>query len=356
LKPNDASALLPGLPQGAAILIVRPRSLGDIILETPVLAALRAWRPDLRISALIEPRFAAALEGNPNVAGVIFSRGMAATAAEIRRGKFALAFNQHGGPRSTLLTAASGARWRVCWKGFQFSFLYNVLAPDAAEFYGKPVVHTVEHRISQFYWTGLPRQPIPSARVYPQRDAAEAVAARLEKAGIAPGAGYCVMQPGARLAEMRWPAANYAAVARWLREKHGIASVVNLGAGDAAVAEDVRREMRDCAAILEAPDLRELMALIASARIFVGNDSGPAHVAAATGRPSVVIYGATNPAQWHPWQTEYRAVHTNAVFHPRRGDKSIAESMARPIGAIAAEEVQEACEELLVSGEAKDNS
>ena len=356
MKPNDASALLPGLPQGAAILIVRPRSLGDIILETPVLAALHAWRPDLRINVLIESRFAATLEGNPNVTDVIFSRGTAATAAEIRRRKFPIAFNQHGGPRSALLIAASGARRRVCWKGFQFSFLYNVLAPDAAEFYGKPVVHTVEHRISQFYWTGLPRGPIPSARVYAQRDAAVAVAARLEKAGIAAGAGYCVMQPGARLAEMRWPAAKFAALARWLREKHGIASVVNLSAGDAAVAEDVRREMRDCAAILEALDLRDLIALIAGARIFVGNDSGPAHVAAATGRPSVVIYGATNPAQWHPWQTEYRVVHTNAVFHPRRGDKSIAESMARPIGAIAAEEVQEVCEELLVSGEAKDNS
>lgn len=347
MKPNDASALLPGLPQGAAILIARPRSLGDIILETPVLAALHAWRPDLRVSMLIEPRFAAALEGNPDVAEVIFSRGTAATAAEIRRRKFAMVFNQHGGPRSALLTTASGARWRVCWKGFQFSFLYNVLAPDAAEFYGKPVVHTVEHRISQFYWTGLPRGPIPAARVFPQRDAAEAVAARLKRAGIAAGADYCVMQPGARLAEMRWLAAKFAAVARWLREKRGIASVVNLGAGDAAVAEDVRREMRDCAAILEDLSLRELIALIAGARIFVGNDSGPAHVAAATGRPSVLIYGATNPEQWHPWQTEYRAVHTNGVFRPRRGDKSLAESMARPIGEIAAEEVLQACEEIL---------
>lgn len=356
MKPNDASALLPGLPQGAAILIARPRSLGDIILETPVLAALRAWRPDLRVSMLIEPRFAAALEGNPDVSEVIFSRGTAATAAEIRRRKFAMVFNQHGGPRSALLTAASGARWRACWKGFQFSFLYNVLAPDAEEFYGKPVVHTVEHRISQFYWTGLPRGPIPRARVVPQRDAAEAVAARLARAGIAAGAAYCVMQPGARLAEMRWPAAKFAAVARRLRERHGIAGVVNLGAGDAAVANDVRREMRDCAAILGALDLRELIALIAGARIFVGNDSGPAHVAAATGRPSVVIYGATNPAQWHPWQAEYRAVHTDAVFHPRRGDKSIAESMARPIGAIAAEEVQEACEESLAASASRNDA
>jgi hypothetical protein len=66
-----------------------------------------------------------------------------------------------------------------------------------------------------------------------------------------------------------------------------------------------------------------------------------------------VIYGATDPRRWHPWQTEYRAVHTNAVFRPVRGDKSVLESMPRPIGAIAVEEVREACEELLASGATK---
>jgi heptosyltransferase III len=352
LKPNDASSLLPGLPQGAAILIIRLRSLGDIILETPALAALHAWRPDLRTSVLIEPRFAAALQGNPDIAELIFSSGFAATAAELRRRKFAAVFNQHGGPRSAFLTAASGSPRRVCWKGFQYAFLYNVLVPDAAEFFGNPAVHMVEHRISQFYSTGLPRGPVPQTRVFPQPQAAAAVAKRLAVGGIAPGAPYCVIQPGARLTAMRWPATKFAAIARWLRERQRIASVVNLGTGDAAVAEETRQVFRDCAFIPEPLDLRELIALVAGAELFIGNDSGPAHLAAATGRPSVVIYGATNPAQWHPWQTPYRAIHTNAVFRPQRGDKSLAESMPREIQSIAIEEVRAACEDLLASGAA----
>jgi len=319
------------------------------------MAALHAWRPDLRISVLVEQRIAAALEGNPDVAELIFSRGYTATATELRRRIFPIVFNQHGGPRSAVLTAASGSPARVCWKGFQFSFLYNVLAPDAEEFYGEPVVHTVKHRISQFYWCGLPRGPIPAARVFPQADARRAVAQRLEAAGIAPGADYCVMQPGARSMDMRWPAAKFAAVARRLREKHGIASVVNLGAGDSAIAADVRREFHACAVIAEGLELRELIGLVAGARLYLGNDSGPAHVAAAAGRPCAVIYGATDPTRWHPWQTEYRTVHTNAVFRPVRGDKSILESMARPISSIAVEEVREACEDLLAVS-AKDES
>jgi heptosyltransferase III len=347
LKLNDPSGLLVELPPSSKILIVRLRSLGDLVLETPVIAALRDWRPDLQISILAEPRFAAVFEGNPAISGLILSRGLLETARELRRHGFSMAFNQHGGPRSALLTAASGARTRVGWKGFQFSSLYNVQVPDAKEFYGTPTVHTVEHRISQFYWTGLPRGPIPRGQVFPQPDTAASVAHALAEKGIAVEARYAVLQPGARLPRMRWPAAKFAELARWLRSERGISSVVNLAGGDSEVAADVRHEMRDSAVILEALGLRELIALIAGAKLFVGNDSGPAHLAAASACPAVVIYGPTNPAQWHPWQTEYRAVHTGATFNPRRGDKSEAESEARSIDSITLEEVSGACETLL---------
>ena len=349
LKPNDPSSLLPELPQGAEILIVRPRSLGDIVLETPGIAALHAWRPDLRINVLVEQRFAAALEGNPGVATLIYSRGFPETARELCRKKFAAVFNQHGGPRSAFLTAASGSPLRVCWKGFQYSFLYNVLVPDAREFFGTPVVHAVEHRISQFYATGLPRGPIPGAQVFPQRDAIQSVAGMLAEKGIANGSPYAVLQPGARLASMRWPVARFAEIARWLRSEHGIASVVNLGAGDSEIATDARRELHDCTLIPDPLPLRELIALVASARLFVGNDSGPAHFAAATARPSVVIFSSTNPTQWGPWQTEHRILHTGAVFRPSRGDKTTAVSEPQSIDSIATDQVQKAAGELLTS-------
>lgn len=346
LKPNDTFSLLPDLPHGAEILIVRPRSLGDIVLETPAIAALHAWRPDLRINVLVESRFAAVLEGNPAVSSVIFSRGFMETSVALRQRRFAAVFNQHGGPSSAFLTAASGSPWRVCWKGFQYSFLYNVLVPDALEYFGAPVVHTVKHRLSQFYSTGLPCGNIPRAQVFPQPVAQQSVARMLAENGIAPGVPYAVLQPGARLPSMRWPVARFAEIARWLRDVHGIPSVANLGAGDAAVA---RGEMRDAAFMPEALSLFELIALVAGARLFIGNDSGPAHIAAATERPTAVIFGPTNPAQWRPWQTEYRVVHTGAVFHPHRGDKTAVQNEPRPIESITVEKVRSACEELLAT-------
>jgi heptosyltransferase-2 len=303
------------------------RSLGDIVLETPAIAALHSWRPDLRICVLVEPWCAAALEGNPAVSEQILSRGFVETARELRRHKFPIVFNQHGGPRSALLTAASASPVRVCWEGFQFSFFYNVLVPDKKEFFGTSDAHTVEHRISQFYWTGLPRGPIPQTQVFPQADAVEAVTRVLNEKGIASGEPYAVLQPGARLTTMRWPAEKFAEIARWLRKSYGVASVVNLGRGDDELASVVRRALSDSAVIAESFDARELIALI-------------------------VIFSSTNPSEWRPWQGEYRIVHTNAVFESRRGDKSVAVSEERTIASIGVDEVCTACEEMFAASAA----
>ncbi len=336
------------MPQGAEILIIRLRSLGDLVLETPVIAALHSWRPDLRISVLVEPRFAPVLEGNSAIAELIFSRGLGDTALDLLRRKFPIVFNQHGGPRSAMLTGASGSPSRVGWTGYQYSFLYNIAVPDAKEFYGTPAVHTVEHRISQFYFTGLPRSPIPRTQVFPQPDAIATVARKLAEKGIAAGAPYAVLQPAARLPEMRWPVAKFSEIAHWLREKRGMASVVNLGARDGEIAAEVQSEMQNCAAVMDAQlDISELIALIAGSCIFVGNDSGPAHLAAALQRPSVVIFSVTDPVQWQPWQAEHRIVQTGATFDHPRGDKAIAVSNPRAISTIAVDEVRQSCEELL---------
>lgn len=343
---SDPSSLLPDLPENSEILIIRLRSLGDLVLETPAISALKAWRPDLRISVLAESRFAAVLENNPAIADVLLSGGVPATALELRRRKFNAVFNQHGGPRSALLTGASGSPSRVGWRGYQYSFFYNVQVPDAAEFFGRANVHAIEHRMSQFYAAGLPRNPIPPAQVFPHADAVRSVAQKLAAAGIPPGHPYAVLQPGARLAGMRWPIAKFAEIARWLCANHGIASVVNC-----VLREDVegrvRTEIGNAAFIPESLDLRELIGLIAGSRLFVGNDSGPAHIASALQRPAVVIFSLTDPVQWRPLHPAGRVVSTGGEFKHPRGDKAVPVNTPRSINSITVEEVREACEGVL---------
>lgn len=175
----------------------------------------------------------------------------------------------------------------------------------------------------------------------------ESVEQILKGKGIAPGTPYALLQPGGRLPEMRWPVARFGELARWLCDSRQTAAVVNLGPGDEGVAHEVRRDLSGLAITADSFDARQLIALAAGSSIFVGNDSGPAHIAAAAGKPCVVIFGVTNPTQWHPWQAEHRVISTGADFRDIRGDKSVFIRGERKISEISAEEVIRACSELL---------
>jgi ADP-heptose:LPS heptosyltransferase len=352
LKRNDPSTILPRLPKGAELLILRLRSLGDVVMLTPALAALHAWRPDLRLCVLVEPARAAILEGNPAVTEIFLLRGFLSAARELRRRRFSIVFNQHGGPTSALLTAAAGAPVRVCWAHRQFSFVYNVLVPDAAAAGVGRKLHTVEHRLTQFYWTGMPRGPIPPAKVYPQFDAMAAVRQKLAERGVAPGQPYAVLHPGAAFFTKRWSLEGFAETARWLRAEHGLATVFVLGPGDQEIASSLRQRLDSQSVLLDSLPLRELIGLLAPARLFVGNDSGPAHLAAAPGNPVVVIFGSSDSATWRPWQVAHRVVQNDFPCNPCRGDRCYAFDQPRCILSVTPNQVREACEALLAEPEA----
>ncbi|HEV2617115.1 MAG TPA: glycosyltransferase family 9 protein, partial [Candidatus Acidoferrales bacterium] len=278
----------------------------------------------------------------PAVSEIILTKGFLATAAELRRHHFPVVYNQHAGPTSALLTAFIGVPQRVCWEHRQFSFAYNVLTPNPG---GR--IHTVEHRIEQFYATGLPRCLIPQARVYPQPDARAAVAHQLAAHGIAPAEPYAVLHPGAKYFTKRWAIEKFVELARDLRRQHGIEPVFNLGRGDTEIASEVGRQCAPEFILLDSLDLRQLIALIAGCRIFVGNDGGPTHIAAALARPVVAIFGSSSSVHWRPWQTEYRLVQNDFPCNPCRGDRCYAFPEPRCILSVTLNQVRDACRSLL---------
>jgi ADP-heptose:LPS heptosyltransferase len=347
LNPNEACTLLPSLPQGAQVLVIRLRSLGDVVLTTPALAALHAWRPDLQVSVVVEAAFAPLLEGNPAVTEIIIAKGILSTAWELHRRRYPLVFNQHAGPASALMVGASRIPARVCWSGRQFSFVYNVLVPEAREFFGDRPVHTAEHRATQFYWTGMPRGPLPAAQVFPQTDAIASVAKKIQAKGADPRAPYAILQPGGRYFTKRWAVDKFAALAGWLRATYGLAPFVILGPGEEEVGAVVRRQMGASATVFDSLSLRELIALIAGARLFVGNDAGPMHLAAALQRPVVAIFGSSSSVHWRPWETPSRVAQNDFPCNPCPGDKCYALDEPRCILSVSVEQVREACEALL---------
>jgi len=349
------SSLLPALPPNANVLIIRLRSIGDVVLTLPALQALHDWRPDLRIHMLVEPLCGPLLENHPAVSEIIVFTKFWRTVRFLRLRDFSIAFNMHGGPTSAFLTRLSGAPVRVCWAQRQFASFYNVQVPIHFPVAGRIEMHTAEHRLQQFLYTGLPDKPLPAAKVFVDANAAELVRDTLAEKGIRPGEPYAVLRPGASQANKRWPVERFAAIAQWLRQAHGIASVVNLGPDDQWVAAEVKQHFGS-GILLDGLDLRGLVALLAGSTFFLGNDTGPTHIAAALGIKSVVIFGASDSKVWSPWKTEYRLVENPFPCQQCPRGKCASLGTSECIFAISVEEVREACEALLGESGGRDTT
>jgi heptosyltransferase-3 len=268
--------VLDQLPQGAHAAIIRLRSLGDCVLTTPALALLKSARPDLSIGMVVEERFRAVFEGNPAISQIL-----APTWHTIRKWRPTLCVNLHGGTRSQWMTALSGAKWRAGFANHNTTIAYNVKIPRAQKILGvQRTVHTAEHMASAFFALGVPLQEVPRGELF---------------AGDAVVTGrYAVIHPFASAPDKQWRSERFCEVARYLDLWH-IKPVFLAGPRDNVAPFGAHPVVQG--------SLNEAKALLSRATVFVGNDSGPAHMAAAFGVPSVVLFGTSNHAIWGPWQT-----------------------------------------------------
>jgi heptosyltransferase III len=274
-------SVLECLPHGSRAAIVRLRSLGDCVLTTPALDILRRSRPDLRVAVVVEDRFRALFEDHPGLDDIL-----PPSIGALRRWKPRLCLNLHGGGRSAWLSALSGAEHRAGFGHFRHQWVYNQRIPRAQEILGvERTVHTAEHLASAMFWLGAKVCEIPRAKL----------AARAQRVSAT-----AVIHPVAAAPGKTWHADGFLTVAGRLKDL-GMEPVF-IGA-----ATDDLAPFRAYRTISGAP-LAEIKTLLAGASFFVGNDSGPAHMAAAFGLPVVVIFGSSNAAIWGPWRTASEVV------------------------------------------------
>ncbi len=274
-------SVLDQIPRGGRVLIVRLRSLGDCVLTTPAILILKQARPDLEIGVMVEGRFAPVFAGNPDVAALLPPSPVTALGFRPQ-----LTLNLHGGPRSTWLTAASLARRRAGFAHYRSApWIYNVTIPSAQEVLGverQRPVHTAEHLAAAMFYLGVGRVEIPRARLF----AAQAPP---------PPCPYAVIHPFASQPDKTWPAGRFVEAARHIQSELSLEPVFIGGREDDFTAFNGFR----CAP----GSLEDSKRLLGGASLFLGNDSGPAHMAAAFGLPVVVLFGSSHVDQWRPWKT-----------------------------------------------------
>jgi lipopolysaccharide heptosyltransferase II len=286
------------------VLVVRLRSIGDTVLSTPSLYALRRFLPNAQIDIVLENWVAPLLEGFEYVDNVIgVEKGSALARARLARrlrlAHYDVAYNLHGGTTATLLLRASGAKYRVGYSTYQYNRLLTHAAPPASQSWGTEKTHSVEQQLALLGWTGVPVSDRPPTHLAITAQAAESVAARLAAKGIA-GKTIALLHPTAAFDTKQWAAENFARVAEYLVER-GITPVAVVASRETAVLDELQRF--SAVPIIGFSDLSlpEITALASKSRLFVGNDSGIAHIAAAVNTPSVVVFGSSNVHHWRPW-------------------------------------------------------
>lgn len=314
---------LPDWSAARNVLLIRLRSIGDTVLMTPCLAALKSWRPDIRIAVVSEPLAAPLLEDHPLVDQLIVAEpsltARARLVRQLRRARFDVAINLHGGTTATWLARLAGARWSLGYRGNRHSQWLDLRAPNPDVILGRALVHSVEQQLALLQWAGVPwPQTRPQLSLTVSSDAERSAREKLNAARVAQavslrrtgddaGGPFAIVAPAAAFESKRWTAEGFIRVAHHLRDRWGLPSVVIGGPGQEALASEVAAQAN--AVALAGVTLKELMAVTNLARAFVGNDSGPMHIAAALRCPLVALFGSSNAEVWHPWtDSPYRIV------------------------------------------------
>ena len=304
------------------VLLIRLRLIGDVVLSTPVIRALRRTFPEAKLVYLVERDAAAVVEHNPHLDEVMVverSRGVARIIDDfrlgwrLRRRRFDLVIDMHGGPRSSWLARATGAPRRVGYDmaGRRWMYTHMVARPRKL----RPrhsVVNQWDLLAAVHGWSREAPDPTRDAVEMPLDVAADGrIAARLAASGVRPDDSLVVIHVSANNPFRRWPEPAFTElVVGLVRASEDRRIVLSSGPSDrqaaVRIAEAARRALgpSEAARVLDFGefDLAELRALIGRSCLFIGGDSGPLHIAATTETPIVAVYGPTLPVRSTPWR------------------------------------------------------
>lgn len=302
------------------ILLIRLRLIGDVVFTTPIVRALKRRFPDARITYLVEQHAAPVVTGNPHLDDVIVvprPRGWRRIVADLklgaslRRRRFDVVIDLHGGPRSAWLTLATGARQRIGYSVRGRRWIYTKTVTRPRELRPR---HSVLNQWDLLEavdgWSGRP-DPVRDAVEMAGDAGAEArIADRLRAAGIGPGHEIIVVHVSAGNPFRRWPEPAFVELVTALAsadEQRRL--ILSSGPSDREAADRIVAAARTALGgsrerVVEFGDfgLAELRALVGRSRLFVGGDTGPLHVAATTATPIVAIFGPTLPVRSAPWR------------------------------------------------------
>ena len=333
------------------ILVIKLRHIGDVLLATPVFTSLRQAYPHVRLSVLVNRGTEGILAHHPAIDELIIAEKDAIGAqlrflGMLRSKRFDCVVDLTDGDRSAWISMVTGSPLRIGfnaehrWRGLLYSHVVMPLPED---------LHRVEYDLAVLRPLGVtPRSSRPTLYVSPDDDAvAEQTLRSLDIHPNGLSQRLIVIQPGARYPLKVWPSERFAELADRLAKAFNCRILLGGDVKERDVAESVRQQAACKPTIIAGRlSLLEFAALLKHCALFVGNDGGAMHIAAAVDVPVVALFGPTYPHCWGPRgrvnEVLYKGLDCRACYHPTciRGEENC-------MRMISVDEVFEACNRLL---------
>jgi len=347
------------------ILCIKLKHIGDVLLMTPAIRALRRAWPRSAVAALVPRGTEEVLAGNPDLTAVFILDRNAGVGSDLallralRSFQPDLVLELGQGDREAILGWLSGARHRVGYVPGRSGAWRRLLLTLAVPWNGRQ--HVVETNLDLVRACGVAAEASrPVLAVRPELRAR--MAERLTTAGLDPGQPLAVVHPVSRWLFKAWPEASCAeTIMRLIREMpvavaltSGPANGEREAANRILARVQVPRGGGPIIDLIGQTSLGELAALLERASLFAGVDSAPMHMAAALGVPVVALFGPSGEHNWGPWGDGHAVVASPYLCRPCGQDGCLGGKRSDCLGAITADEVMQAVREVVGQSQVRD--
>ena len=291
------------------ILVIRLDRIGDVVLSTPVLQALRTAYPHAYIAMMVRPTCRELLEGNPFLNEIIIYEKEGRHHSVIRTIQFARGLRRYEFDTALILHPSNRSHWIPFLAGIPIRIGYNrkcgwLLTHRVPHHKQEGSQHEATYTLELLRGVGI-TPGIPQPLIGIQHEAAQRVEGLLSAASIRPTDRLVAIHPSASCVSKRWMPDRFAQVGDRLVAEHGVRLCLVAGEADVETARRVAQLMHQSVLNLAGRlSLGELAALFKRCRLLISNDSGPVHVAAAVGTPVIDIFGRNqrglSPQRWGP--------------------------------------------------------
>lgn len=282
----------------STVLLIKLRAIGDVLLATPVIENLKRQFPHLTIDFLCEQFAADVVRGNPYLNSILtFNKksdsGMSLI-HKVRSNRYDAVIDLFGNPRTALITALSGSPHRIGFpfRGRKYAYSFHV-QPRGGE------VHNVDFNLDVLRKFGIPivaQQPL-----FTVDERAEEFARKWISTQNYSGKQLIGINPSGGWVSKRWPLSQFAQLVEKIGQDARHSVILFWGPGEYNDVAEIQRNSKVPVNCIPQTTLKEMGALLKQCAYLISNDSGPMHIAASLGVPTLGIYGPTDPQLQGPY-------------------------------------------------------